>query len=287
MTSRRDRVTVPRVTTSKVRDGHRPLVMVTAYEHHAARLADEAGVDLLLVGDSLGMVVQGADDTLRVTIDEACYHARCVSSARPAALVIGDMPWLSYHVSREEAVRNAGRLVREGGAQAVKLEGGAQRVPVVSAILDAEIPVMGHVGLTPQSLHAMGGFRVQGRDREAAERIRADAHALQEAGVFALVLEGVPAELAARVTDELVIPTIGIGAGAGCDGQVLVWHDLLGITPEPAPKFVRRYDDLAGRTRDALKRFAEDVRSGSFPSDDESYRGNHPRAVPSRKAEGS
>lgn len=266
-------ITVPQLAGAKVRDGRRPLVMVTAYDFHSARLADRAGVDLILVGDSLGMVVQGRSGTLEVTVADVAYHCRCVTAARPAALVVGDLPWLSYHVSVEESVRNAGRLVQEGGVAAVKLEGGRKRLPMVRAILDAEIPVMGHVGLTPQSQHRMGGFRVQGRDGEAAQSILDDARALEDAGVFSIVLEGVPADLAARLTESLSVPTIGIGAGAACDGQVLVWHDLLGLTPDPAPRFVRRYDDLAARTTEALRRFAEDVRSGAFPSESESYRG--------------
>jgi len=279
MGEHRTKTTVPSVTRSKVSRGDAPLVMVTAYDHPSARLADAAGVDLILVGDSLGMVVQGRPDTLRVTVDDVCYHCRCVSAAAPSALVIGDMPWLSYHVGVEDAVRNAGRLVQEGGVQAVKLEGGAQRVPAVRALLDAEIPVMGHLGLTPQSIHALGGFRVQGHEPEAAERILRDAHLLEEAGVFSIVLEGVPAELAARVTEELSIPTIGIGAGVACDGQVLVFHDLLGLSAGPLPRFVRQYESLGERAEAALRRFAADVRAGSFPSDDESYHARRPRPV--------
>jgi 3-methyl-2-oxobutanoate hydroxymethyltransferase len=279
MGEHRTKTTVPSVTRSKVSRGDAPLVMITAYDHPSARLADAAGVDLLLVGDSLGMVVQGRPDTLRVTVDEVCYHCRCVARAEPTALVVGDMPWLSYHVGVDDAVRNAGRLVQEGGVQAVKLEGGSQRLPVVRGILDAEIPVMGHLGLTPQSIHALGGFRVQGQEPEAAARILSDAHALQEAGVFALVLEGVPSELAARVTRELSIPTIGIGAGPDCDGQVLVFHDLLGLSEGPLPRFVRRYESLGDRAVEALRRYAGDVRSRSFPADGESYHARRPRPV--------
>jgi 3-methyl-2-oxobutanoate hydroxymethyltransferase len=245
--------------------------MVTAYDFHSTRLADEAGVDLLLVGDSLGMVVQGGDDTLAVTVDDVVYHARSVARASPKALVVADLPWLSYHVSLEETVRNAGRCVREARAGAVKLEGGAKRLPAVRALLDAEIPVMGHLGLTPQSVNALGGFKVQGKSDDAAKRLLEDAHRLEEEGVFALVLECVPADLAAQVTDELRIPTIGIGAGAGTDGQVLVWHDLLGLTPDPLPRFVRRYETLGERAVDALRRYAADVKSRAFPDDSESY----------------
>ena len=223
------------------------------------------------MGDSLGMVVQGAADTLRVTVDDVAYHSRCVAAASPASLIVADMPWLSYHASTDEAVRNAGRLVQEGRAAAVKLEGGRKRVPVVRAILDAEIPVMGHVGLTPQSFHVMGGFKVQGRDELQAEEILEDALALQDAGCFAVVLEGVPASLAARITERLVIPTIGIGAGASCDGQVLVWHDLLGITEAPTARFVRREAEIGAAIEEALRKFASEVRDGSFPAASETY----------------
>lgn len=278
----RPSVTVPFVTRRKTRHGHPPLVMVTAYDAPSARLADRAGIDLLLVGDSLGMVVQGQADTLRVSVEDVAYHSRCVAAASPAALVVADMPWLSYHVSREEAVRNAGRLVREGRASAVKLEGGRKRVEVIRAILDAEIPVMGHVGLTPQSFHVMGGFKVQGRDALAAEEILEDALAVQEAGCFAVVLEGVPADLAARITERLEIPTIGIGAGPSCDGQVLVWHDVLGISDAPTPRFVRREAEIGDAITAALKRFADDVRGGAFPTPAESYGAARSAAAPGR-----
>jgi 3-methyl-2-oxobutanoate hydroxymethyltransferase len=270
MSSDRPPVTVPSLTRRKVRRGDTPLVMVTAYDHHSARLADRAGADVLLVGDSLGMVVQGATDTLRVGVDDVAYHSRCAASAAPAALLVADMPWLSYHVSAEESVRNAGRLVQEGRASAVKLEGGRKRVAAIRAILDAEIPVMGHVGLTPQSLHVMGGFKVQGRDELSADEILEDAIAVQEAGCFAVVLEGVPQDLASRITERLEIPTIGIGAGPACDGQVLVFHDVLGISPA-TPRFVRRYAEVGATIEDALRRFADDVRAGAFPAAAESY----------------
>jgi len=219
--------------------------MVTAYDAPGARMASEAGCDVILVGDSVAMVVLGYDDTLQVTIADMAHHTAAVARAKPHCLVVGDLPWLSYHVSIEETVRNAALLIR-AGAQCVKLEGGAKRVPMVEALVDAEIPVMGHIGLTPQSVHAMGGFKVQGKESEAALRLVADAKALQHAGAFSLVIEGVPDEVAAMVTDSVDIPTIGIGAGSRCDGQVLVMHDLLGIEDRIAPKFVRRYADVKG-----------------------------------------
>ena len=273
-------VTVPSVRARKARAGADPLVMVTAYDAPGARMVAEGGADLILVGDSVAMVVLGYDDTLSVTIDDLAHHtaavARGLRSWAPAAegarapLVVGDLPWLSYHVSTEDAVRNAAALIR-AGAQAVKLEGGAKRVPVVEAIVDAEIPVVGHLGLTPQSVHAMGGFRVQAKDTEAALRLVEEAKALQVAGCFAIVLEGVPDQVAAMVTDALDVPTIGIGAGPGCDGQVLVFHDLLGLEDRVAPRFVRRYADLRSDGIAALHAFAADVRSGAFPSAAESY----------------
>jgi 3-methyl-2-oxobutanoate hydroxymethyltransferase len=247
-----------------------PLVMVTAYDAPSARVVDEAGVDMILVGDTLAMVVLGYDDTLHVTIDDMTHHIAAVARAKPGALVVGDLPWMSYHVSREETVCNAAALVR-AGAGAVKLEGGIKRLDAVSAILDAEIPVMGHVGLTPQSIHAFGGFRVQGRTLEAARRVVDDAVALAEAGCFAVVLECVPDAVARLVTDSIPVPTIGIGAGRHCDGQVLVYHDLLGLQDWLRPKFVRRYADLHADSVDAVRRFAGDVRDGTFPSSDETY----------------
>ena len=262
--------TVPAIRARKVAAGCTPLVMVTAYDAPGARVADAAGVDMILVGDSLAMVVLGYDDTLQVTIDDMAHHTAAVARARPDALVVGDLPWMSYHVSAEETVRNAAKLIR-AGAQCVKLEGGAKRVPMIEALIDAEIPVMGHLGLTPQSLHAMGGFRVQAKQSEAALKLVADAKALQHAGCFAIVLEGVPEEVARMVTEALDVPTIGIGAGPHCDGQVLVYHDLLGFEDRIAPKFVRRYADLKGEAVAAMERFCADVRSGAFPGPEESY----------------
>ncbi len=265
----RKSVTVPAVRAAK--QSGEPLVMTTAYDAATAHIADAAGVDMILVGDSLGMVVLGRDDTLGVSVDEMVHHTKAVCSQNPKALVIGDMPFLSYHVSREDTVRNAGRFVIEGGAAAVKLEGGRKRLRMIGALLDAEIPVMGHLGLTPQSVNAMGGFRVQGRVLDQAEELLADAAALAEAGVFAIVLEGVPEELAELITADVGVPTIGIGAGARCDGQVLVIHDLLGLTPGHVPKFVRQYAQLGDLAVDAVRRYAADVRSREFPGDDESY----------------
>lgn len=264
------KVTVPAVRAAK--GAGAPLVMTTAYDAATARIADRAGVEVILVGDSLGMVVLGRDSTLGVSVDEMVHHTAAVTSQRPRALVVGDMPFLSYHVSIEDTVRNAGRLVVEGGAECVKIEGGRKRLRMIGALLDAEIPVMGHLGLTPQSVNAMGGFRVQGKVRKQAEELLADAAALAEAGVFAMVLEGVPSELAEVVTADVGVPTIGIGAGPHCDGQVLVIHDLLGLTDGHVPKFVRRYADLGALAVDAVGRYADDVRSGAFPGPAESYK---------------
>jgi 3-methyl-2-oxobutanoate hydroxymethyltransferase len=272
--------TAPGIRARKVRGGSEPLVMVTAYDAPGARMADEAGVDLILVGDSVAMVVLGYDDTLSVTVDDMAHHTAAVArglarsrgsaAGRPTPLVVGDLPWMSYHTTRVDAVRNAAALVRAGAA-AVKLEGGAKRVPVVEAIVDAEIPVMGHLGLTPQSVHAMGGFKVQGKEHAAALALVDDAKALAAAGCFAIVLEGVPDEVARLVTDAVDVPTIGIGAGPHCDGQVLVLHDVLGIEDRIVPKFVRRYAELKADAVAALAAYADDVRGHRFPSDGESY----------------
>ena len=268
--ARRRPLTAPAVRGRKVRDGADPLVMVTAYDAPGARQADAAGVDMILVGDSLAMVVLGYDDTLQVTVDDMAHHTAAVARARPSALVVGDLPWMSYHVDRAETVRNAAALVR-AGAGAVKLEGGRKRLPMVEAIVDAEIPVMGHLGLTPQSVRAMGGFKVQGRTSEAAVALVSAAKALAHAGAFAIVLEGIPDQVARMVTEAVDVPTIGIGAGPGCDGQVLVYHDVLGIEDRMAPKFVRRYGSVGADATAALGRFAADVRSGAFPGPEESY----------------
>ena len=260
-------VTAPAI---RARKGGTPVVMVTAYDAPTARIADDAGVDVILVGDSVAMVVLGYEDTLQVTVADMAHHVGAVARARPRALVVADLPWMSYHLSTDEAVRNAAVLTR-AGAQAVKLEGGRRRLPVVEALLAAEIPVMGHLGLTPQSLHVMGGYRVQGQQVEAAEALIDDARALAGAGCFAIVLECVPRELAAAVTRAVPVPTIGIGAGPDCDGQVLVFHDLVGLEDRVLPRFVRRYGSLKADAVAAVAAFGADVRAGRFPSDEESY----------------
>ena len=253
--------------------GADPLVMLTAYDAPSARMADEAGADLILVGDSVAMVVLGHDDTMSVTVDEMAHHTAAVARTRPRAMVVADMPWMSYHVSAADTVTNAATLVR-AGAQAVKLEGGTERVPMIEAIISAEVPVMGHLGLTPQSMLAQGGYRVQGRTSEAALGLVADAKALAHAGCFAIVLEGMPAAVGQMITAAVDVPTIGIGAGGHCDGQVLVFHDILGLETRMLPRFVRRYASLHDDGVDALTRFAADVRSGAFPHPDECYEMN-------------
>ncbi len=266
---RRSRVTVPKLRAMKER-GER-ITMLTAYDATFARMFDEAEIDVLLVGDSLGMVVQGRDSTLPVTVDEIIYHCRAVARGAQHALVVGDMPFMSYQVTPEDALRNAGRFLAEGGAHAIKLEGGATVAPAIRRIVDAGIPVMAHVGLTPQSVHAMGGFRVQGKTEQAAERILRDARTVEDAGAFALVLEGIPSDLAEDITRELSIPTIGIGAGAGCDGQVLVCYDMLGLTADLRPKFVKRYAEMFAEGVDAARRYADEVKAGSFPSEEHAF----------------
>jgi 3-methyl-2-oxobutanoate hydroxymethyltransferase len=263
-----DKVTAPSVRAAK---GGDKLRMITAYDAPSARVADRAGADIILVGDSLANVVLGYESTPQVTMDEMIHHTAAVTRTGPRALVVGDMPWLSYHITPEETVRNAGRFVQEGGVGAVKLEGGAKRVETIRVVLDAEIPVMGHIGLTPQSVHAMGGYKVQGRGLEAAHALIADGVALADAGVFSIVLEGVPDVVAAMITEEVPVPTIGIGAGSDCDGQVLVYHDVLGLHDGHLPKFVRKYAELADTAVDALERFFADIQSGEFPSDEETY----------------
>jgi 3-methyl-2-oxobutanoate hydroxymethyltransferase len=243
--------------------------MVTAYDAPGARIVDAAGVDMILVGDSVANVVLGYEDTLHVTVDDMAHHVAAVARARPRALVVGDLPWMSYHVDVADTVRNAATLIR-AGAQCVKLEGGAIRAPMVKALVDAEIPVMGHIGLTPQSVLAFGGFKVQARDDEAAALLIEGATVLAGAGAFAIVVEGVPEKVGAAVTDAVDVPTIGIGAGPACDGQVLVLHDLLGISGR-TPKFVRRYAELADDATAAVAAYAADVRSGAFPADAEVY----------------
>jgi 3-methyl-2-oxobutanoate hydroxymethyltransferase len=264
------KVTVPEVRSHKRARGSPALVMLTAYDTPGARIADAAGVDMILVGDSVANNVLGLVDTLQVDIGVMAHHVAAVGRASPRALVVGDMPWLSYHVSIEDTIRNAATLVR-AGAEAVKLEGGRARVPMIEALVATEIPVMGHLGLTPQSVHTMGGFKVQAKEAAAVDALVDEAKAITAAGVFAMVLEGVPDVVGARLTAEVDVPVIGIGAGAGCDGQVLVFHDLLGLGVGKVPKFVRRYADLASLAVESVTAWAADVRSGEFPSDAESY----------------
>jgi 3-methyl-2-oxobutanoate hydroxymethyltransferase len=256
------------------------ITMVTAYDATFARMLDEGGADILLVGDSLGMVVQGQDTTLPVTMDEMLYHCRAVARGSKRAPLVGDMPFMSYQVSPEEALKSAGRFLAEGGMHAVKLEGGASMVSAIRRIVAAGIPVMGHVGLTPQSVHAMGGFKVQGKREEDAQRVLEDAKAVAEAGAYAIVLEGVPSELASRITAELPIPTIGIGAGPHCDGQVLVCYDLLGLTSERVPRFVKQYENFYERGLAAIARFKYEVQDGEFPSAEHSFGAIPERATP-------
>jgi 3-methyl-2-oxobutanoate hydroxymethyltransferase len=261
-------LTAPQI---RARKGGEKLVSVTCYDATFARLVDAAGVDVVLVGDSLGMVVQGHGTTLPVTLDDVVYHSRAVSRGLSRAHLVADMPFLTFQVDDAEALRNAGRLVVEGRAQSVKLEGGVRSASAIRRIVDAGIPVMGHIGLTPQSVHQFGGFKVQGRAEQAAEALVADARAVQDAGAYAIVLESVPAKLARRITDELAIPTIGIGASANCDGQVLVLYDLLGMDPSFNPKFLKKYEDLATRIRDAVGAYGREVREGAFPDDAHSF----------------
>ena len=265
----RDKITVRTIVDMKSR-GDR-IVMLTAYDYQTALLEDRAGVEIILVGDSLGMVVLGYENTLPVTLEEVVHHLKAVSRARPRALLVGDLPFMSYQASVEDAVRSAGRLVKEGGAEAVKLEGGRRVGSVVRAILDADIPVMGHLGLTPQSVHQFGGYRVQGKDPESAERLIEEAGFLEDAGCFSIVLEGIPMDLAGRISKSIKIPTIGIGAGAECDGQVLVVNDLLGVLDEFAPKFVKRYAEIGREMTKAFSHYVDDVKKGKFPDSDHSY----------------
>lgn len=247
------------------------LAMLTAYDYATAKLVDQAGINGILVGDSLGMVMLGYDSTLPVTMDDMLHHTKAVARGAKDALVVADLPFMAYHVSVQQAVENAGRLVQEGGAQAVKLEGGAAFCNEVRAITRASIPVMGHLGLTPQSINQLGSFRVQGKSAAAAQRLLDDARALEQAGAFAIVLECIPAPLAARITDAVSVPTIGIGAGAGCDGQILVYQDMLGLYGELAPKFVKRYAGIGQAMTDAFRQYADEVRRGAFPAAAQSY----------------
>jgi len=267
---RRRKVTVPALRAMKTR-GER-IAMATAYDATFARMMDDAGMDVLLIGDSLGMVVQGRDSTLGVTVDEMLYHCRAVArGVSDRVHLVGDMPFMSYQVSGDDALRNAGRFLAEASVHAVKLEGGRPVAPTIRRLVDAGIPVMAHVGLTPQSVHAMGGFKVQGKGEDDATRILDDARAVEDAGAYSLVLEGIPAPLAARITDAVAIPTIGIGAGVDCDGQVLVCYDLLGLTPDLRPKFVKRYAELFAAGRDATARYVDEVRRGAFPAPEHTF----------------
>jgi 3-methyl-2-oxobutanoate hydroxymethyltransferase len=261
------KVTMPALGEMK-RQG-KPISALTAYDYSTARLVDEAGIDMILVGDSLAMVVMGLENTLAITVDEMLHHTRAVRRGLRRALLVADMPFGSYHGSVAEGLTNAVRFVKEAGAEAVKIEG--SRIELVRALTEAEIPVVAHLGLTPQSVHRMGGYKVQARTVEAVEQLKTDACALAEAGAGALVLEGVPREVAAAITAELAIPTIGIGAGPDCDGQILVFHDLVNLTFAPAAKFVRRYGDAAALMRAAIEHYREDVEHRAFPSDEESY----------------
>ncbi len=267
--AREHRVTIPLLRRAK-RRGEK-ISMLTAYDFTFAQIFDAAGIDILLIGDSLGNVVQGQNTTLPVTLEESIYHTRLVARGARRALVVGDMPFGSYQVSPEEAVRNAIRFVKEGGAQAVKLEGGSAVFDTIARIVAAEIPVMGHVGLTPQAIHRMGGHRVQGRTEASRQRVIDDAQAVEDAGAFAVVLEGMPVDLAQQVTAALSIPTLGIGAGVQCDGQVLVMHDLLGLS-DWTPSFVKQYANLGALASQAARSFAEDVTNAKFPDEEHSYR---------------
>lgn len=265
----RPKVTAPEIVAMKRRG--EPIAVVTAYDHPTARIADEAGIEILLVGDSVGTVLLGYESTLPVTMEDILHHTRAVARARTSALVVADMPFMSYQASVEDAVRNAGRMIQEGGADAVKLEGGERVSAAIRRIVEIGIPVMGHLGLTPQSVLAMGGHKVQARGEADQERLMNEARLLQECGCFSMVLEGIPARLGASVTRELAVPTIGIGAGPQCDGQVLVSHDLLGLYLGHTPKFVRRYAQLADSMRAAYASYVEDVKARRFPSERESY----------------
>lgn len=258
--------TVPEFRAAKGRGAK--LAVVTAYDYTSARLSDEAGVDAILVGDSVGMVVQGHPTSLPVTLEEMIYHTRCVVRGTKRALVVADLPFMTYQVSTKQAVRNAGRLLKEAGAHAVKLEGGVRMRNAIRACVEAGIPVMGHVGLTPQAVHQLGGFKVQ-RD---AEQLLADAAAVQDAGAFAVVVESVPADLGAQITASVSVPTIGIGAGAACDGQVLVFHDMMGLFPDFKPKFAKRYADLGGAVRGAVEAYCREVRTGTFPAAEHTFK---------------
>ena len=264
----RKKMTIPEIMQMK-QEG-RKVTVLTAYDYPTARLVDEGGVDAILVGDSAGVVFSGHENTLPVTMDEMLYHVKAVTRARPKALVVADMPFMACQCGEVEALKNCGRMLQEGGAEAVKIEGGTNMAAIIRAVTEMDIPVMAHVGLTPQSVHRMGGYRVQGR-KDQAERIIEDAVAVQEAGAFAVVLEGIPSRLAARITEQLAIPTIGIGAGPACDGQVLVIHDILGLCEKYSPKFVKRYADLGPVITEASRQYVSEVKEGLFPTEEHSF----------------
>ena len=264
----RKKMTIPEIMQMK-QEG-RKVTVLTAYDYPTARLVDEGGVDAILVGDSAGVVFSGYENTLPVTMDEMLYHVKAVTRARPRALVVADMPFMACQCGEVEALKSCGRMLQEGGAEAVKIEGGTNMAAIIRAVTEMDIPVMGHVGLTPQSVHRMGGYRVQGR-KDQAERIIEDALAVQAAGAFAVVLEGIPSKLAARITEQLAIPTIGIGAGPACDGQVLVIHDILGLCEKYSPKFVKRYADLGPVITEASRQYVSEVKEGLFPTEEHSF----------------
>jgi 3-methyl-2-oxobutanoate hydroxymethyltransferase len=263
------KVTVTSIQQKKAHNER--ITCLTAYDYTSARLVDEAGIDLILVGDSLAQAMLGYENTLPVTVEEMLHHTRAVKRGVQRALLVADMPFSSYHISRREALQNATRFLKEGGAEAVKIEGGEKRADLIRRIIDAEIPVMGHIGLTPQSVHAMGGYKVQGKTLDAIEQLMRDAISLERVGVFSIVLEGIPREVATMITQEVKVPTIGIGAGPECDGQILVFHDLLGLNLGTPAKFVRCYADLRGTITAALEEYRHDVEGGAYPADSESY----------------
>lgn len=264
-----DKVTVPGIM--KMKEKGEKITSLTAYDYSFARILDAAGIDILLVGDSLGSVIQGQENTLPVTLEEVIYHTRAVVRGRQRALVVADMPFLTFQVSIEEAKRNAGRILQESGAEAVKLEGGVEMLETIEAIAQIGVPVMGHVGLTPQSIHRFGGYRVQGKEKNQREKIIQDALAVEEGGAFSIVLEGIPMDLAEEITRRLSIPTIGIGAGVRCDGQVLVVHDMLGLFDMYTPKFVKKYADLRGIISEAVRNYVAEVKESQFPDEEHSF----------------
>ncbi|MBW6409530.1 3-methyl-2-oxobutanoate hydroxymethyltransferase [Clostridium weizhouense] len=261
-------------TFQKLKNEGKKISMLTAYDYSMAKIIDESGVNGILVGDSLGMVIKGEDNTLSVTVDEIIYHTKAVKKGAKNSLIVSDMPFLSYHISNEKAIENAGRIIKEGGANAVKLEGGANVINQLKAIVDAQIPVMGHLGLTPQSINALGGFKIQGKNEDAARKLIEDAKLIEKAGAFAIVLECIPKEVAELITKEISIPTIGIGAGNKCDGQILVYQDMLGMFDDFVPKFVKQYANVGNTMRESIKTYIGEVEEGFFPQDKHSFKIN-------------